>query len=107
MAKRNYDQMYKSKSYDEKEIPVVKEEPAVEETAEAVGVKPEPVKEKKAEKKIGTVIGGLRLNVRTQPNGDVVDSLQDGSKVTIVKEIDDWYEIESPKGFVMKKFISI
>lgn len=98
MARRSYDQMYKS--YDEKkeEIPVVKEDLEIIEEK----------KESKVEKKTsigGIVIGGKSLNVREVPNGTVISSLVDGTRVKITDDSDpEWYKIE-PKGYVMKKFI--
>lgn len=98
MARRSYDQMYKS--YDEKkeEIPVVKEDLEIIEEK----------KESKVEKKTsigGIVIGGKSLNVREVPNGTVIGSLIDGTRVKITDDSDpEWYKIE-PKGYVMKKFI--
>lgn len=102
MARRSYDQMYKS--YDEKreEIPVVKED------LEIVEEKNEEKKESKVEKKTsigGIVIGGKSLNIREVPNGTVIGSLIDGTRVKITDDSDpEWYKIE-PKGYVMKKFI--
>ena len=98
MARRSYDQMYKS--YDEKkeEIPVIKED------LETI----EEKKESKVEKKTsigGIVIGGKSLNIREVPNGTVIGSLIDGTRVKITDDSDpEWYKIE-PKGYVMKKFI--
>lgn len=98
MARRSYDQMYKS--YDEKkeEIPVIKED------LETI----EEKKESKVEKKTsigGIVIGGKSLNIREVPNGTIIGSLIDGTRVKITDDSDpEWYKIE-PKGYVMKKFI--
>lgn len=94
MARRDYNQMYKS--YDEKELPIVDEVKEVKE-------------ETKVEEKTfvnGTVIGGKNLNVREKPNGNVVDSIPDGKKILIMEDSNpDWYKIKEPKGYVMRKFV--
>lgn len=108
MARKSYDRMYREydvKNY-EKNVEPPKEEVKEEE------IIPEEVKEDvKEEKKptiTGTVIGGASLNVRNNPNGDIVTSIKEGTLVTIVDESNqDWYKIESPEGYVMKKFIKI
>ena len=79
------------------------------EVKEEVPEKKEDVKEeKKSPYFIGTVIDGS-LNVRKNPNGDIVSSIKEGTQVVIVDESNqDWYKIESPeKGYVMKKFIKV
>ena len=106
MARRSYDRMYKemdAKDY-EKSIESPKEEVKEEVIPETKDVK----EEKKPSSFIGTVIGGS-LNVRNVPNGDIVTSLKEGTKVAIVDESDaEWYKIETPeKGYVMKKFITV
>lgn len=97
MARRSYDQMYKGYDEIKSEDPIIEEEKKDEKKEET------KVEEKKSS--IGTVIGGKSLNVRHKPNGDVINSLPDGSKVTITEDSDpEWYKIE-PKGYVMKKFV--
>lgn len=98
MARRSYDRMYKN--YEEMEEVKI-EEPVKEE---------KKIEEPKVEKPVirGKVIGGLSLNVRQQPStaGTIVNSLKNGEKVVIVDEsYADWYKIQSPEGFVMRKFI--
>ena len=97
MARRNYDQMY-NMGYSEAKKPEVLVSEEQEEKKE----------ETKIEKKtsfIGTVIGGKSLNVREKPNGTVINSLPDGSQITITNDSDpEWYKIE-PEGYVMKKFV--
>lgn len=114
--------MYKSKTLKEineevaaapvEEPTVVVEEAPVEEIKEEVKI--EPKKEKKpevAKTSIGGIVtGGLNLNVRKSPNGEIVKTIPNGTKVVIVDKDSnaDWYGISEPvKGFVMKKFISI
>ena len=105
MARRSYDRMYKN--YEEKEevkLPE-REEPVVEIKEEKKAE--EPVKKEKPVIR-GKVIGGLSLNVRQQPStaGTIVGSLKDGEKVVIVDDsYADWYKIQSPEGFVMRKFV--
>lgn len=102
MARKSYDRMYRE--YDVKEFENKAEEPIKEIIPEK---KEEDVKvEEKKPSFIGTVIGGASLNVRNKPNGDVVTSIKEGTQVVIVDESDtDWYKIESPEGYVMKKFV--
>ena len=105
MARKSYDRMYRE--YDVKEFDnkvVAPKEEAVEKIPEKEDVK---VEEKKSPSFIGTVIGGANLNVRNNPNGDIVSSIKEGAQVVIVDESNqDWYKIESPeKGYVMKKFV--
>lgn len=70
-------------------------------------VKADPKPKKVAPKKrIGTVTGGLNLNVRKTPGGEVVGCAAPDSKVDIVGEEGDWYKVSNPfDGYVMKKFI--
>ncbi len=105
MARRSYDRMYKSyETMEEVKLPEKEEkieDPVVEE---------KKVEEPKKENKVirGKVTGGLSLNVRNQPStmGQIVNTLKDGEKVVIVDEsYADWYKIQSPEGFVMRKFI--
>ena len=131
MEKKNYNNMYKPKTLkeinDELTAPVEESaevEPQVEEVEEAkdevVEEKVEEVKEEIAveEKKeepiakkasTGKVTGGLSLNVRKAPGGEIIKVLSNGESVTIKDDSNaDWYEISSPvSGFVMKKFIQL
>ena len=111
MARKSYDRMYRE--YDVKEYDNKRDNKVEEKKEEVV---PEPVIEEKKEEDVkeeskpsftGTVIGGASLNVRRNPNGDVITSIANGSQVVIVDDSNpDWYKIESPvNGFVMKKFI--
>ena len=106
MARRSYDRMYKS--YEEtEEVKLPEKEEKIEEPVK----EEKKIEEPKAEMKPvirGKVVGGLSLNVRQQPStaGTIVSSLKDGEKVIIVDEsYADWYKIQSPEGFVMRKFI--
>ena len=106
MARRSYDRMYKS--YDQmEEVKLPEKEEKIEEPVVEEKKVEEPV-EKKPVIVRGKVIGGLSLNVRNQPStmGQIISSLKDGDKVIIVDEsYADWYKIQSPEGFVMRKFI--
>lgn len=118
MSRRNYDQMY-NKGFEEKKEQVV--EPVVEEKVESEvkeeKVEPvadtvrEEVKEAakpKVKKISGIVIGGRRLNVRKTPDGEIVDSLPDGEKITIIDDSNaEWFKIEAPEGFVKKEFVRV
>lgn len=99
MPRRNYDRMYKEKDVDA----VPAEEPKVEESAT------EEVKPKAKKVKLpfmGTVTGGLGLNVRKTPGGQIIGVISDGAQIRVLNdENPDWYQIESPAGYVMKKFI--
>lgn len=113
MARRSYDRMYKemdAKDYEKSiETPIeeAKEEKIPELTAEVEVIKEDVKKEVKKQSITGTVIGGS-LNVRTAPNGDIISSIKDGTKVVIVDESNpEWFKIESPEGYVMKKFVRI
>lgn len=88
MARKNYER--------------VQDETNVEEVLSKDAV----VDEKVTKPFMGVVIGGLSLNVRKTPGGDIVSSLPDGAQVRVIESADDkWYRIESPVGFVMKDFI--
>lgn len=96
MARRSYDRMYKE--YEEKEPEIL----PVEEKQEEVK---DEIKIEKKTSNVGIVIGGKNLNVREKPDGDVINSLPDGSKINITDDSNpEWYKIE-PKGYVMKKFV--
>ena len=108
MARKSYDRMYRE--YDVKEFEKNLDTPK-EEVKEEIPEKKEDVKEEKVEEKkpssfTGTVIGGASLNVRNKPNGEVVSSVKEGTQIVIVDDSNpDWYKIESPEGYVMKKFV--
>lgn len=105
MPRKNYNKMYEE---NQETAPV--EEPVVK---EAKAKATEKVEEPKESDKIpatkpfmGTVTGGLSLNVRKVPGGSIVASIPDGAQVRVLDDSDpDWYKIESPDGYVMKKFI--
>ena len=110
MARKSYDRMYRE--YDRNEFEKNNEEPKkeVELKEEIPEEKEEDVvkEEKKATSITGTVIGGASLNVRNKPNGDVINSIKEGTNITIVDESNpEWFKIESPEGYVMKKFVRI
>ena len=108
MARRSYDKMYEEKKEVTEAAPA--EEPVVE-SAEAEAPK-KPKKEKVADDIpamkpfMGIVTGGLNLNVRRTPGGEIIGVIAEGAQVRVLDDSEDgWYRIESPKGFVMKKFI--
>lgn len=106
MAKRNYNKMF-----DENLEAAPAEEPIVESAKAEPEV--ETPKESKVAKEIpatkpfmGVVTGGLNLNVRRTPGGEIIAVIPEGAQVRVLDDSEDgWYRIESPKGFVMKKFI--
>lgn len=103
-TRRSYDRMYKE--YDVKEYENKNE---VEEKEEISLPEKKTEGEKKAYRH-GQVIGGRSLNVRRQPkpDGEIVSTIKDGTKVVIVDESNtDWYKIDSPDGYVMKKFVQV
>lgn len=109
MARKNYDKMYEEK----KEVAAPAEEPVVESAnAEPEVETAQPAKKEKVAEEIpaikpfmASVTGGLNLNVRRTPGGEIIAVIPDGAQVRVLDEVDEWYRIESPKGFVMKKFI--
>ena len=125
MEKRNYNSMYKSKTLKEineevattpveESTVVVDEAPIIEEPKEKVVIEETKVEKKRPEVAKaaygGTVTGGLNLNVRKTPNGEIIKIIPNNSRVVIVDKDSnaEWYEISEPvKGFVMKKFISL
>ena len=77
----------------------VKEEvPVVEEIKEELKKKEEVKKEKE-----GFVTGTSLLNVRKEPNGQVLTTLKEGDRIVILGEEGDWYKFAG--GYVMKKYI--
>jgi len=119
MSRRNYDQMY-NKGFEEKKEqavePVVeekvesevKEEEKVEPVADTVREEVKEAAKPKVKKISGIVIGGRRLNVRKTPNGEIIDSLSDGEKITIIDDSNaEWFKIEAPEGFVKKEFVRV
>ena len=105
--KRNYNKMYEENlEAAPAEEPVV--ESATAEEAEEIVKEPKKVADDIPATKpfMGTVTGGLNLNVRKTPNGEVVHVIPEGAQVRVLDDSNhDWYKIESPEGFVMKKFI--
>lgn len=106
MSKKSYDKIYEEKKKDAAPA----EEPVVDEAKASID---EPVKESVEPEEIpmtkpfmGTVIGGLSLNVRKTPNGEIIGALAEGAQVKVLEIANaDWYKIESPEGYVMKRFI--
>lgn len=82
-------------------------EPVAIETEETVEFIEEP--EVIFEPKDGIVSGCTSLYVRIAPhaNGTPIDTLNAGSKVKIIGEEGDFWKLESPEGFSMKKFITL
>jgi len=108
--RKNYNQMYKEENdvRDEKELAApVLEEPAEKKILD--DVKEEDVMEKvekvkKAKKKEGVVVGGT-LNIRKNPNGDIIGSYLSGEVIQILEDNGEW--LKTDKGYVMKKFIEV
>ena len=66
--------------------------------------KEEPKKKEEVKKeKEGIVTGTSLLNVRREPNGQVLTTLKEGDKIVILEEEGDWYRFAG--GYVMKKYI--
>lgn len=111
MARKSYDKMYEEKTEatpaEEPIIESVKAEPKVKTAKPAKKVK-EVAEDIPAIKPfMATVTGGLNLNVRRNPGGEIVAVISNGAQVRVLDEVDDeWYRIESPKGYVMKKYIT-
>lgn len=123
--KQNYNKMYDKKNVESVEIKqeglnledVVETEITPEGTVEKtvadvivgdeVGKVEEPKKKDKITKPFMVeIIGNLNLNVRKKPMGEIFTSLAPGAqaKVLDISEDGKWYQIESPKGFIMKEF---
>lgn len=99
MPRKNYDKMYEEK----KTAEVAPAEESVE-VKEETDVKPKPKKTKLPF--MGIVTGGLALNVRKTPGGQIIGTVSDGGQVRVLDDsVEGWYQIESPVGFVMSKFI--
>lgn len=100
MARKNYDKMFEEKEVEATPV----EEPVVEEEV----VEEKVVEEPKVKRPfMATVVGGLSLNVRKSPNGDIIATVPEGAQIRVLEQTEDsnWYKIESPEGFVMKKFV--
>lgn len=123
--KQNYNKMYDKKNVESVEIKQeglnledvveteITPEGAVEKTVadvivgDEVGKVEEPKKKDKVTKPFMVeIIGNLNLNVRKKPMGEIFTSLAPGAqtKVLDISEDGKWYQIESPKGFIMKEF---
>lgn len=123
--KQNYNKMYDKKNVESVEIKQeglnledvveteITPEGAVEKTVadvivgDEVGKVEEPKKKDKVTKPFMVEItGNLNLNVRKKPMGEIFTSLAPGAqaKVLDISEDGKWYQIESPKGFIMKEF---
>ena len=120
MEKKNHNSMYKNKTLKEinEEVATAPVEELAVTTAPVEEIEDVKIKEVKEDTIVepvvnkayaGIVTGGLNLNVRKSPNGEVIRVLRDGERVEIKDDTyHDWYEIYSPvKGFVMKKFIKL
>ena len=116
MEKKNYNNMYKAKNLKEinEEVATAPVEELSNEEVETTNVEEKVIKVELKEpevvklEKSGIVTGGLNLNVRKNPNGEIIDAIPTGTKVTITDDKGDWYAISSPvSGFVMKKFIQV
>ncbi len=123
--KKDYSKMYEKKNADKVDIKQeglkiddvveteITPEGAIEKTVADVinesdnNVKiEEPKKEKITKPFMVEITGNLNLNVRKNPMGDIITSLAPGAQARVLEASEDgeWYQIESPKGFIMKKF---
>ncbi len=123
--KQNYNKIYDKKNVESVEIKQeglnledaveteITPEGVVEKTVadvivgDEVGKVEEPKKKDKVTKPFMVeIIGNLNLNVRKKPMGEIFTSLAPGAqaKVLDISEDGKWYQIESPKGFIMKEF---
>lgn len=80
-------------------------EPIIEEAVEEV------VEETPVEPEYGYVTGCPMLNVRSQPNGDIVSIVKSGSKLMIdrSKSTNEWFSVcteDGIEGFCMKKYVN-
>ena len=85
------------KLFDETPVEEVKEESVIEETP-----KVEESKKLNLVSEFGKVTTSL-LNVRKEPNGEIVKTLKANEQVSILGEEGDWYMIDN--GYVMKQYI--
>lgn len=97
----------RSKLFDEAPVEETKEEQVVEEVKEEEPIveetpKVEENKELKLVPEFGKVTTSL-LNVRKEPNGEIVKTLKANEQVSILGEEGDWYMIDN--GYVMKQYI--
>lgn len=87
-------------------MPRAKKNVILDEVKEEIPVVEEPKKEEPKEKEVkkeGIVSGTVLLNVRKEPNGQVLTTLKEGDKIVILEEEGDWYRFAG--GYVMKKYI--
>lgn len=97
----------RSKLFDETPVEEVKEDQVVEEVKEEEPIveetpKVEETKKLKLVPEFGKVTASL-LNVRKEPNGEIVKTLKANEQVSILGEEGDWYMIDN--GYVMKQYI--
>lgn len=115
MKNNNYHKAYDNKKEENKATDVVIEtevtpdrviEKTIEDVLEESPVFPTVKKETVKTPFMAEVIGSLNLNVRKKPNGEIFTSLAPGANIRVldISEDGEWYQIESPKGFIMKKF---
>lgn len=76
------------------------------------GIKEEPIPEPEEpvfEKKTGVVVNCTSLYVRSagHANATPIDTINLNDSVDIIGEDRDFWQIEKPEGFVMKKFIKV
>ena len=125
--KKDYSKMYEKKNVDKVDIKqdglkiddvveteITPEGPVEKTVADVINESDNNVKIeelKKKEEKITKpfmveITGNLNLNVRKKPMGDIITSLAPGAQARVLdaSENGEWYQIESPKGFIMKKF---
>lgn len=125
---KNYRRYSEYSKKTEEEIPEVVEKEVMEEDVEEVKEpeletpieEPEPedqgleVNTLQDEVEYGVIANTEKLNVRNKPEvgNNIIGVYDKGTKVTILKDLGEWYSIELEKnsiqvrGFAMKKFIN-
>lgn len=89
----------------------MKEKNITPETEEVVKpVKETPTEPAKPVVKFGKVIDADLLNVRKEPDGDILATIPGGTELTIDAEFKNknWLKVKAPTaGYVMKKFVKV
>lgn len=125
--KKDYSKMYEKKNVDKVDIKqeglkiddvveteITPEGPVEKTVIDVINEAPNNItieEPKKKEEKITKpfmveITGNLNLNVRKKPMGDIITSLAPGAQARVLEASEDgeWYQIESPKGYIMKKY---
>lgn len=51
-------------------------------------------------------VSQVKVNIRSEPDGDVVGYLQSGDRVTLLKCVDNWCQIREPAGWIWRGCLS-